>query len=520
MNIGQLVEGLGPAVLALLVDPQGPEVELGRVVVPESEADVGAGDLVVLPPALDGGTAGWDRWIRIAADAGAAAVVGKVQEADDAAVLARTGQAAGIAVIAIDAAVGWHRALAQLSATLESGEETGAGADVLRELFTLADTTSMALGGAVAIMNGYSQIVAYSSQRGQPIDRVRMDGILGRRVPADFVRSHGEVRTWKAGEVRRMESPGTLPRLAATVRAGNSFLGSVWVILPTDEITPSMEAVVSAAAKMAAVHLLRYASTPSSSAWRSDQAHVRDRLLGRVSPGTASAEPEDCIVMAVLPCEASQLDDVVLREQLASLVSLVVSGWPKGGCAVLDGVVFALLPLGGRRSGDARNIAETVVRQCRDSLRQPVAVGLSPATGTLPAGRRESLETAHWLAANGGGSGWFDEIRIQATLKRVSEALATNGITLPSIEAVAAYDRDNGTDYARTLLAHLESGQNIATAAAALLLHPNTLRYRLRRAAELFDLSLDEPDARLAAWLFLRLGAPEGHGQGTAPGTR
>jgi hypothetical protein len=334
-----------------------------------------------------------------------------------------------------------------------------------------------------------------------------MDGILGRRVPAGFVRSHGEVRTWQAGEVRRMDAPGTLPRLVASVRAGDMFLGSVWVILPSEEITPSMEAVLSAAAKTAAVHLLRYASTASSSAWRVNQPQVRARLLGRASPASQSPAGQDrCVVLAVVPCVADQAEDVVLREQLASLTGLVVAGWAKGGCAVLDGVVYALLPLGGRRSEEAQAVAETIVRQSREGLHQAVAVGLSSVTEDPPAGRLESLETARWIAAHGGGSGWFEEIRIQATLKRVSEALAANGISLPSVDAVGAYDRSHGTEYGRTLLAYLESGQNVAAAAETLLLHPNTLRYRLRRVADLFELSLDEPDGRLAAWMFFRLG--------------
>ncbi|NKX54360.1 PucR family transcriptional regulator [Arthrobacter mobilis] len=509
MQLGELLAALGDSVLTGVVHPRGVDVEVFRVVVPEAGPDVGPGDVVVLPPSLHGGseTPSQVQWIRTAADRGAAAVAVKLREAADAGELVRAGEATGVAVLEINPGVAWHRALAQMSAVLESfgPADAESGDEFLRDLFTLADATSMALGGAVAIMNAYSQILAYSSQPGQPIDKVRMDGILGRRVPAGFVRSHGEVRTWKAGEVRRMDSPGTLPRLVAPVRAGDTFLGSVWVILPSEEITPSMEAVLAAAAKTAAVHLLRYASTTSSSAWRVNQAQVRARLLGH-----AAAAQERCVVLAVVPCGADREEDAVLREQLASLAGLVVSGWAKGGCTVLDGVVYALLPLGSRRSEDARAIAETIVRQSAESLHQAVAVGLSSATDSPPAGRLESLEAVRWIAANGGGSGWFEEIRIQATLKRASDALAAGGISLPAVDAVAAYDSSHGTDYAATLLAYLESGQNVAAAAAALLLHPNTLRYRLRRIAELFDLSLDEPDARLAAWMFLRLGRGTG----------
>ncbi|XVU28333.1 helix-turn-helix domain-containing protein [Actinoplanes sp. CA-054009] len=42
-------------------------------------------------------------------------------------------------------------------------------------------------------------------------------------------------------------------------------------------------------------------------------------------------------------------------------------------------------------------------------------------------------------------------------------------------------------------------------AAAALHVHPNTFRYRLRRLAEVGDLDLTDPEARFGAMLQLRL---------------
>ncbi|UUU31885.1 helix-turn-helix domain-containing protein [Streptomyces sp. CA-210063] len=57
----------------------------------------------------------------------------------------------------------------------------------------------------------------------------------------------------------------------------------------------------------------------------------------------------------------------------------------------------------------------------------------------------------------------------------------------------------------RGVLAWLDAVGNVAEAATRLGVHTNTLRYRLRRTAELFDISLDDPDDRLSLWLQLRL---------------
>lgn len=60
-------------------------------------------------------------------------------------------------------------------------------------------------------------------------------------------------------------------------------------------------------------------------------------------------------------------------------------------------------------------------------------------------------------------------------------------------------------DLARSLLTYLDEFGDVRTAAARLHVHPNTLRYRVRRAAEVGGFDLDDPLLRLFAQLQLRL---------------
>jgi DNA-binding PucR family transcriptional regulator len=75
----------------------------------------------------------------------------------------------------------------------------------------------------------------------------------------------------------------------------------------------------------------------------------------------------------------------------------------------------------------------------------------------------------------------------------------------PGIEAMLAYDLENKTNYADSVTAWLDAVGDIALAAESLFIHANTLRYRLRRVKDLFNISLDNPDDRLAVWMQLRL---------------
>ncbi|NYV78412.1 helix-turn-helix domain-containing protein, partial [Streptomyces sp. UH6] len=64
-----------------------------------------------------------------------------------------------------------------------------------------------------------------------------------------------------------------------------------------------------------------------------------------------------------------------------------------------------------------------------------------------------------------------------------------------------------GGDLVRSLAAFLDASGDVPRAAARLTLHPNTLRYRLRRARERFGIDLDDPDTRLVVALAVRLEA-------------
>ncbi|MFF3883777.1 PucR family transcriptional regulator [Streptomyces sp. NPDC001914] len=99
-----------------------------------------------------------------------------------------------------------------------------------------------------------------------------------------------------------------------------------------------------------------------------------------------------------------------------------------------------------------------------------------------------------------------------------------------ALESLTAHDAEQGTRLADSLLRYLDAFGDVTGAARTLNIHPNTLRYRVRRAAALTGLDLDDPEHRLAAMLQLRLGRdggaapsdpfPVGRDRGCGPGVR
>jgi DNA-binding PucR family transcriptional regulator len=67
----------------------------------------------------------------------------------------------------------------------------------------------------------------------------------------------------------------------------------------------------------------------------------------------------------------------------------------------------------------------------------------------------------------------------------------------PRLQKLIDYDRDRGASLVESIAQYLLRFGDVRRAADELHIHPNTLRYRLRRAEELLGISLDDPDGRL-----------------------
>ncbi len=156
----------------------------------------------------------------------------------------------------------------------------------------------------------------------------------------------------------------------------------------------------------------------------------------------------------------------------------------------------------GRR--DAARVAAAVVREVPSA-----GVGVSsPLTGADQAclAYAEAVETAALAARDGEHVAFADECWARLAVQRLARQ-ASSALPLDNpIARLRDHDVRRGTDLARTLGTWLAHNCDTATTAAALSLHPNTLRYRIRRVRELCALDLDDADARALAHLLLREG--------------
>ena len=94
-------------------------------------------------------------------------------------------------------------------------------------------------------------------------------------------------------------------------------------------------------------------------------------------------------------------------------------------------------------------------------------------------------------------------------LRGIREKEQTSHLLHPAIRILKAYDRQEKTELTETLRAYAETGWHQADTASVLHIHLNTLKYRLKRIAELTGVSFHDPSENFYLQLSIRLDMPD-----------
>jgi GAF domain-containing protein len=522
-TLDELLSAIGESSLQLVAAPRGRDIPVAATMIHEPRAPLPRLDhALVLAVGLRPTSARAEDLVRESAEAGLTGVVVK-RYGDPVARLMAVAEEAGIALLTADDHLAWHQldTLVTSALSVSSSPERDVAGPAMGDLFALANAIAATVGGATTIEDPQQRILAYSTLPDQPIDEDRRAGILGLLVPDVPVNEAQYRQLARTSGVSRFAADANgLPRLAVPVRAGGELLGSIWVVDTEDGVGARDEQALVEGAAMAALHLLR--SRASDDLAR----RQRGELLRRVLDDPASAafvapqlglDPEAAVAMAAFIVRADDPDGVVAARsvlRLTDLVSLHCEAYSgRHGCTLIDRTVYALLPADGPGSTHRELVAD-IARRAQRALRVPVRAGLGSVTAALHGAaesRREADLVLRALDAipDEGGSPMvasIAELRAGVVLVELAEWAAAPYRLADGVgPAMIAYDAAHGTAYASTLLAYFESDSQVAVAAQRLNVHPNTCRYRLGRAEQLFGFRLADPDERLVLWLQLRL---------------
>ncbi|WP_307037912.1 CdaR family transcriptional regulator [Arthrobacter sp. B3I4] len=473
-------------------------------------------------------------------EAGYVAMVYKTNGKPDGALLSAA-RDSGMALFRASDAVPWNQIAEVLDAAVVPHRQSGRTLADIRpgDLFGLANIVAAQAGGAVAIADPEQTILAYSTLRDQPMDETRRDSILRLQVPhssetdSDYRRVHA-ART--ALDVASKDA--SLRRTAIAIRAGDSVLGSLWLLQrrdagekgqPTadgstaDRSTADAHRVLQEAANVAALHLLHKQTSFVSNLTRQIDLvqpllfDPKRAALAAVRLGI-SASTVRVVALSIWPSEALAAETLQTRLRLFDTIRTACAiRLPSAVCGLSDNIVYAVLP----QTTDSSRLFQhsallKIVHNARRLLARPVLAALG-AEATIDRIEESRVNAELVLAelvrnvAEGRIPPDSDEVvaddeslgsRLQ--LHQIASALGASG-HLPGAHAlrIAEHDRLYKKSFEETVYVYLNCGGNAIEAAKALDVHVNTVRYRLSRVNPLFGIDLEDPETRLLVWLQL-----------------
>ncbi|SDM24097.1 PucR C-terminal helix-turn-helix domain-containing protein [Allokutzneria albata] len=528
-GIRQLLLTLGDELVEPLVVPRDAEVLDVVILDPDDEPGVQPGDLVLLIGVRGRAAV---PLVRSAARRGAVAVAVKIDERDVAAEALRdAAREEGTALLGVRPGARWEQLEALLRAVVSSARVAASAGEgqVLGDLFGLAQTIAELTGGIVSIEDPAYRVLAYS-RSDDAVDELRRLSILGREGPESYLsmlRGWGVYQRLRSGEdvvhLDERADLGIRRRLAVGIHAGSQYLGTIWVQHAGRDFSPGAEQALVGAARVAALHLIRQRSESSAmmldpASGSSAEVRLRANLLrglldGRVDPvtvgeqvGTDLRRPSTVVIFAARGAERE-----LRLTELTSLISVHAAAYRRAALvAPSGGRVYVLLPE--LPESGARETVLALTREIVTAARRRGQV--QAAIGAVAAGPQqiaESRRVAERVLAAAVRHpdvevATLEELRSEVLYSELIDVVAGHpGIRDPRLHGLIAHDAEHGSRFAESLRAYLDAFGDVAGAAAEMHIHPNTLRYRVRRAVELTGIDLDDPRQRLVTTLQLHL---------------
>lgn len=520
VGLGRLLLALDATLVTLVEAPRGLDLPVSTAALIDSD-DVrlglapaaGSADLFFLLGVTEAEALRW-----IDRQAGRPPVAILVKEPSDA--LVAKAIAVGSAVVAVEPQARWERLYRLVDHVLEHhADHADPAADSGTDLFGLAQSLADRIHGMVSIEDAQSHVLAYSASNDEA-DELRRLSILGRAGPPEhleWIGQWGIFDALRAGHevVRVAERPelGLRPRLAigihhapAGARRPSDFAGTIWVQQGSQPLAEDAEDMLRGAAVLAARIISRLAARPSTQARRVQQ------LLG-LSDGEAVDVAEIGRELGLSTDGNAALIgfDVIGagpgHPRLADVIALSANAFRSDAqVASAGGRMYVLLPSTARArslTSWVRGTVGALRTELGVELRAAVAAPLPGLSGVAEA--RREVDRLLESAARHPFLGPVLSLTEARTTVLLDEIVSLVGSEARLVDPRLRELRTRDPVLAETLRAYLDSFGDIAAAAHALQVHPNTVRYRVRRIEQLVSTSLADPDVRLLFSLGLRV---------------
>ncbi|MFZ2526135.1 MAG: helix-turn-helix domain-containing protein [Rhodococcus sp. (in: high G+C Gram-positive bacteria)] len=445
-------------------------------------------------------------------------------------VLQAAARRAGVALVAVHPKARWDHVFPLVRRMLDrSRRSTGLDDPDLvatdTDLFGLAQIVAQNAGGMVSIEDAQSHVLAYSASD-EAADELRTLSILGREGPREYLRA---LQQW--GVFDRLRSSdevidvpahrklGTKRRLVVGIRQSSEdatssarTLGSIWLQQGVAPFAEDAEDVLRGASAIAARIISRSLNAPST------EGLLIQRLFGVRGGGVdvpsvvnalnlPATGPAAVVGFAVGATDATGAG----LSELGSMLRLQASSFRRDSVATIVGErAYVLLP---RYTSPksvttwTRQLVEQFEAKRSVVLRAAIAIPV-PDLGQVAGARVEVDRVLDGTAAT------FPEGRVTTLAESRTAVLLGEILDLvdghpelhdPRLDALFEYDRKHASNLCESAESYLAHYGDVRGAATVLQVHPNTLRYRIRRVEEIVGVDLQDASDRLLLELQLTL---------------
>lgn len=400
------------------------------------------------------------------------------------------------------------------------------------DLFGLAQIVAQNAGGMVSIEDPQSHVLAYSASD-EAADPMRVMSILGREGPREYL---AVLRKWGVFDrLRQTDEVIDVPehkelnikrRLAVSVRhpadgaaRAPRVLGTIWLQQGDREFKPDAAEILRGASAIAARLISRSLDAPST------EALLVQRLFGVGGPvdvPTVAAAlnlpltgPAAVVGFALTATETAPATE---PSALGNMLRLRASSFRSDSVTTtLGDRVYVLLP--SYRAAHAvtawtRQLVEQLESKRALALRAAIACPVPELSG-VAAARREVDRVLDSTVATypRGRVTTLADSRTAVLLGEILDLVGTRPeLHDPRLRALSDYDRKHSASLRESVDIYLREHGDVRNAATALQVHPNTLRYRIRRVEEILRIDLTDPADRLLLEIQLALHRRE-HGR-------
>ncbi|MCR3718898.1 MULTISPECIES: PucR family transcriptional regulator [Prauserella salsuginis group] len=427
-------------------------------------------------------------------------------------------RSAGVAFVEVHPRARWDHVFPRVQRMLDRSHRqptAPADPDLLAadtDLFDLAQSVARNAGGMVSIEDAASRVLAHSPSD-ETADELRTLSILGREGPRDYLRVlhrwgvYDRLRTGdEVVDVPEHAELGTKRRLVVGIREPaddgetGRTLGSIWLQQGEQPFSPDAADVLRGAAAIAARIIVRTHNAPST------EEMLIQRLFGLHGEGVdvpslagalnlPSAGP-----VAVIGFAASEPGRL---GRTGSVLRLHASAFRRDSVTTMLGDrAYVLLP--GYSSQQAvaawaRQLVGALEETRSVVLRAAIAGGVA-RLGDVAAARAEVDRVLDGTADTPpqGRVTTLAESRTAVLLGEILDMVGSRPeMHDPRVDALGEYDDRHGTELRASAAAFLACHGDVRSAAERVRVHPNTLRYRLRRVEQLTGLDLRDSSDRL-----------------------